>query len=257
MLKRSGIFGFLGMATTVVVSACSGGSPSGTPSGQTGDGGRDATPTLADASGTEASGDTGAATPTDSGGGGTQDTGTGNTGSGAVAAFCAKANAYYNQCGGADACTTAELAECTTFFAQFNPTFIAAVDSCVTTPFVCTEGGAGGDNNCAQDALAGIKPDAAQTKVKTGFCALCPDGKSPSTPDSCSGFFESTDAGTAFGEALLELNDSVANQIDTNCLSGSIPDAGVSDCEEAFDLCALPILQNAFTEPAVCQTDGG
>ena len=110
--------------------------------------------------------------------------GSNGSGSAAVSDVCSKANAYYAQCGAAeDACTKAELSDCTSYFGQFSNAFLAAIDSCVTEPFDCADGGANvTESNCFLAKMNAIAPDTAQTKLKTDFCAACPDGKSPPRP---------------------------------------------------------------------------
>jgi len=164
--------------------------------------------------------------------------------------------AYYQQCGGADACTMAELATCSQYFGQFSAGFIDAINSCVNPPYTCSDGGIGmSSDSCVQAKIAMLQPTAAAAKLKSDFCSACPDGKSPSTPQSCSAFF-SSDGGSSIGSAFLELTDAVAEQVDQKCLP-MIPDAGVADCQFAFDNCAGIVLQTAITEPAACTTDGG
>jgi hypothetical protein len=105
-----------------------------------------------------------------------------------------------------------------------------------------------------------IIPSAEQTKVKTDFCAVCPDGKSPADPKSCSGFFSATllDGGVpgAGSLTILPLNDSIAQQVDAKCIGATDGGPG-SDCYDTFLICSLGILEEAVPEPAACTGDGG
>jgi hypothetical protein len=151
----------------------------------------------------------------------------------------------------------AELADCAQIFGVFSSGYLSAIDACVSPPHQCTDGGMSStDNLCMQSKLATLAPTLAQSKVKTDFCALCPDGQSARNPHACSSFFAVTDGGSSIGTAILELNDSVAEEVDQGCASGS-HDSGIADCDVSFEICAATILEHTIVLPAACMTDAG
>lgn len=99
-------------------------------------------------------------------------------------------------------------------------------------------------------------PTPAQEKVKTDFCAQCPDGTSPSYPTSCSEFFAVgvDDAGqsTTVGNAVLAVSDALAATMDMQCTGAGAVDSGISDCASSFKNCVGAIVHYDANLPAPC-----
>ncbi len=187
--------------------------------------------------------------------------GGGNNSGGTIGSLCQKLTGYVQQCQPSSACATAELAECSTLFSQFSAGALTIIDGCVTSPYSCpNDAGQDPQNECVTAGVLTLTPTAAQTQLKTDFCAKCPDGASKFNPTTCSGFFATTDAGPSFGQAILEFNDALASQLDQQCTGAILTtpgDSGINDCELNFVTCAEGPLLAAIVEPAACFGDAG
>jgi hypothetical protein len=109
---------------------------------------------------------------------------------------------------------------------------------------------------------SGATPTAAQAKVKSDFCAQCPDGADKNNPNACSQFFTVTynDAGNTSSPGVLVLisGDALAQQIDQKCTGGTQQqDAGSGfGCAASFEICAAFTFAYASNTPQACNNQG-
>jgi len=113
-----------------------------------------------------------------------------STGSGG-GQLCQNYTSYLQACGSklSPACVTAFENQCPQFVTKLSNATVTAEESCLSPPYDCDAGLALAE--CLLTKVAAAPPTAAQQKVKTDFCAQCPDGKSATYPTSCSTFFPS------------------------------------------------------------------
>jgi hypothetical protein len=186
-------------------------------------------------------------------GGGGGDGGASSAGSGDISSICQKLSAYDQQCDNETPCAMAATSQCAQTYANFNPAYVAIVDTCFTPPYTCSDGGpAGFDSACVDSRVGTLQPDPAQSKLKADFCAACPDGSSTTYPSGCSGFFEATDGGSSLGTPSLYMNDSIVQDLDQHCLI-----TGSGDCGQNFALCEGITIAALLAPPAACFGDGG
>ena len=162
--------------------------------------------------------------------------------------YCSAFSDYVNRCGITDACTQAEVKQCSSLAAVYSPAAVNAQTSCAQN-VQCGDAGAVAVGTCIQQALAKLTPSSAQQKVAQDYCAVC--AGSMTTTDCVSGFY----TGTAAGASLLPFSDTIAQKIDTSCVSGL--DAGAFGCELTFLSCAELQIEAVAPFPAACQTSGG
>jgi len=86
----------------------------------------------------------------------------------------------------------------------------------------------------------------------------------PETAAECAAGFYSTggDGGTpGVGSSILDLSDSLATQLDTQCVAKIAAGSSALVCLSSLGICAEPIIAAAVTLPAACTTavvvDGG
>ena len=174
--------------------------------------------------------------------------------------YCATLSGYATQCNKNDACSQAEVAQCSTYASQFSSAYLAAATTCIKPPYNCSADGGTvpGSTQCIAQQLSAAAPTAAQQKVKDDFCAQCPDGTDSTNPTSCSQFFSVMfdDAGktASTGYAVLVAGDALAQQIDQKCTGGTLSqDAGATlGCAGNFDLCAAFTLAFGSNSPQAC-----
>jgi hypothetical protein len=182
--------------------------------------------------------------------------GSGGSGGATPAGFCADYQAYATKCNVHDACTTAILADCTSFASVFSSGYLSAFSTCASEE-TCVDGGGTTASTCFASAQAALQPTAAQAKLATDYCASC--APAPQTPAQCAASFYSTgDGGLGIGSTLLDLNDTLTASIDTKCAETIGTDAGLLGCSEGFYLCLASQLTSVVTLPAACTvTTGG
>jgi hypothetical protein len=175
----------------------------------------------------------------------------------AVADLCSKVSSYAKRCPPPTRCAQNQTTYCTTWTASFSAAFQAGLDECIASSQPCLDAGLLFPTaTCFRDHLGA--PTAAQAKVKTDFCAQCPDGTSASLPHACSDFFAFTvdDAGgsSSVGNAVLVAGDALAATIDSQCTGPAAIDSGIADCAKAFQSCAGSALLFNANLPAPCAT---
>jgi hypothetical protein len=171
-----------------------------------------------------------------------------------VAALCSQVSAYSARCPDVSRCAQAQATYCTTWAPSFSAAFLAGLEACIAPPDCLDAGMLFPTQACFKAHLA--SPTPAQEKVKTDFCAQCPDGTSSSYPNACSEFFAVgvDDAGnsTTVGNAVLAVSDDLAATMDMQCTGAGAVDSGVSDCAVSFKNCVGAIVHYDANLPAPC-----
>jgi hypothetical protein len=168
--------------------------------------------------------------------------------------FCDAAAGYFNHCGYDAACAQKDLNNCGVIYGALDPAIATAYAQCASAnQLEC-----GLDfftllnKTCMQGKLAGFVNDSgALANLTTDYCNACEQGS------TCPSKFVTAGNG---GYAAALFNDTIINQIDTQCakkLDGSVAvgDASVS-CHDAFLLCEYVTLGLSFP-PEACSKDGG
>jgi hypothetical protein len=177
-------------------------------------------------------------------------------GSSDTSAFCSKLASVEAACPPVSRCSAAEVQYCATWAPSFSAGFEGAVENCL--PAACPGDGGGSGSMLESACLISYlsTPTTAQKKVKSDFCATCPDGASPAVPDACTNFFALTadDAGNivAVGGGVLEVSDTLAATMDAQCTGTAASDSGNPDCAESFALCAGEVILFDANLPAAC-----
>jgi len=203
---------------------------------------------------------------------------TGGGGSGQALAYCQKVYAEELACGiiASSACESALVSECADELSAGNllsPTAVGLVAQCnpPVTGGTCATDAALADEQayeqCLDGELAAAPTTAAASKLKSDFCAVCPDGASRIDPTSCSGFFSGTDAGAGVGLEVKLYADSLVDAMDAQCTGSALAtsDAGgtSTDCFERFEECVSHVAETAEESfepdaaPAACADAGG
>jgi hypothetical protein len=200
-----------------------------------------------------------ACTTGSSSGGSSSGGSSGAASSASVADYCDTLKSYATTCNKVDACSQSILASCASYVSStLSGAFVEAALACKQSAgaVVCTDGGAAtAPNYCIPNALAAATPSAAFVKLKTDFCAACPDDPKQGTVRQCTDFLTAGDGGNqGIGRTLMVYSDAIAEQIDKQCLPGPA-DAGPLGCGASFFACAFTSAQQAT--PAACQADAG
>ncbi|HLK40420.1 MAG TPA: hypothetical protein VKU41_26895 [Polyangiaceae bacterium] len=172
-----------------------------------------------------------------------------------VTAVCSALSAYSQRCPPTGRCAQAQAMYCSTWAPSFSAAFREGLKDCFAPAQACIDAGSLFPSKaCLVPHLGDLSP--AQAKVKTDFCAQCPDGASRTRPLGCTNFFslDVDDAGNSAspGTSVLLLNDDLVTMVDAKCTGPGAPDAGTSDCAQAFQNCALSALFFDANLPAPC-----
>jgi hypothetical protein len=184
----------------------------------------------------------------------------GEGGDGGAASLCATLTEYQAHCHPTDPCTLATEQRCSAHMSDYSAAYAAVMTECYSAPYDCTQASTPLASVCVSAGVHTATPTAAQAKVKSDFCARCPDDPSPLGNKYCSNFYGSTDS---IGSIVLRWNDTVASEVDRHCTSTlAVSEAGADggasvDCSGAFLRCAAGVIPSL---PAACQAsvpDGG
>jgi hypothetical protein len=200
-----------------------------------------------------------ACTTGSSSGGSSSGGASGPASSASIADYCDTLKSYATTCNKVDACSQSILASCASYLSStYSGAFIEAAMACKPSagPVVCSDGGAStAPSYCIPKALAATTPSAALEKLKTDFCAACPDDPKEGSVRQCTDFLTAGDGGNqGLGRTLMVYSDAIVEQIDKQCLP--VPaDAGALGCGASFFACAMTSAQQAT--PAACQVEAG
>jgi hypothetical protein len=168
--------------------------------------------------------------------------------------YCSQASDYVARCHITDACTLAQIQDCSTTASNFSAATLAAEAACFSAAS-CGDGGTTTLANCPQPAPGA--PTAAQTKLAEDYCAVC-HGLNQTAADCVAGFYRSgpNEAGLPTlpgpGSSAIRLSDSFATNVDAECIPKLVPEAGALACTLAFDQCLLQTLTAVLKQPAAC-----
>jgi hypothetical protein len=185
----------------------------------------------------------------------------GSSGSGGSASdYCSAVAGYVSKCHITDPCTTAAVEDCSTIASVYSAAQLAAAVSCVSDA-VCGDAGVTSVGSCIQQKQMVATPTATQSKLAQDYCAICP--RANQTEAACvSGFYAPSapsEAGIPAvgpGNGFFGLSDSVASDIDTQCIAKITADAGAFGCAFTFDSCALQLALAAIGKAGlVCTPD--
>jgi hypothetical protein len=175
--------------------------------------------------------------------------------------FCSQLQGYVTKCNVTDPCTVQTSSNCTQLASALSSQTLAAYAQCYTDSS-CGDAGAALAASCFATATKNLTPSAAQEKLATDYCAVCT--VAPETAAECAAGFYSTggDGGTpGVGSSILDLSDSLATQLDTQCVAKIAAGSSALVCLSSLGICAEPIIAAAVTLPAACTTavvvDGG
>jgi hypothetical protein len=197
-----------------------------------------------------------------------------------AAAYCEAAFGALARCGVISSACAAVLlsdggADCALYASVYSDAYMQATQACGyfsvdCSCFTSTCSDAGDTEESAAEAcviakLAQVAPSAEDDKVRSDFCAACPD--SLDNVPACAGFYYFADAGLVdanltdagvtgslgFGSELLELSPALTTEVDQQCTGPALlkVDAGQSaSCYEQFLQCIRLVADGA-------QPDGG